>query len=453
MTDRNAATVVFSSLGRRQVVADFRGGTLTSDAGALLLREADRHLGLIDALHRAIPDPRHPFFTVHQQRHMLAQRIFALALGYEDLNDHTGLRVDPVLQAATGRGVNPKAPLASTSTLCRLENRVDRASLVRISQAFVETFIASFPTPPEELILDFDATDDPVHGNQEQRFYHGYYGGYCFLPLYVFCGEQLLVSYLRPANVDGATHAWAILALLVKRLRQVWPQVKIVFRGDSGFCRWRMLRWCDRHQVGYLVGLIKNPVLMRNAEPWVFAAADGFAAGHQKQRLFGEFLYAAGTWEKLRRVIVKAEYLPDGPNTRFVTTNLGGDPQDLYDRVYCARGEMENRIKEQQLGLFADRTSCTDFQANQFRVLLSAAAYVLLEYIRRVALAGTLLAQAQVATIRSRLLKVGARVSASVRRLLVQLPSAMPLRELFLQVAARLTAAPPAPAAVTPASG
>jgi len=452
MTDRNPDTVLFSSLQRRQVVADFRGGTLTSDAGALLLREADRRLGLIDALHRAIPDPRHPFFTVHQQRHMLAQRIFGLALGYEDLNDHAALRVDPVLQAATERGVDPKLLLASTSTLCRLENRVDRAAMVRIAKAFVETFIASFATPPEELNLDFDATDDPVHGHQEQRFYHGYYGGYCFLPLYVFCGEQLLVPYLRPANVDGATHAWAILALLVKRFRQVWPQVRIIFRGDSDFCRRRILRWCDRHQVGYLVGLPGNAVLTRNAEPWVFASAEGFAVSGQKQRLFGEFLYAAGTWEKLRRVIVKAEHLPDGPPTRFVVTNLAGDPADLYDRVYCARGEMENRIKEQQLGLFADRTSCCDFQANQFRVLLSAAAYVLLEYIRRVGLAGTLLAQAQVATIRSRLLKVGARVSVSVRRLLVQLPTAMPLRELFVQVAARLIVRPASPT-VAPASG
>ena len=444
MTDCNRTPLTFSSLGRKQVVADFRGGALTSDAGVLLLRQADRQLGLTDALNALLPDPRHPFYICHQQRHMLAQRIYAIALGYEDLNDHAGLRMDPLMQVATERGIDPESPLASTSTLHRLENRINRKSLADINKLFVEIFIASFKgqQPPAELILDFDATDDPIHGQQEQRFYHGYYKGYCFLPLYVFCGDQLLTAYLRPSNLDPATHAWAILALLVKRFRQVWPEAKIVFRGDCGFCRWRMLRWCDRHAVGYIVGLPTNGILTRNAEPWTFQAQEQFAISSHKQRIFGEFLYAAGTWDRLRRVIVKAEYLPEGPNTRFVATNLDGPPQVLYDDMYCARGEMENRIKEQQLGLFADRTSCHDFQANQFRVLLSAAAYVLIEHIRRVGLADTALAAAQVSTIRTKLFKIGARVVASARRIVLHLPTAMPLQELFKIVLQRLMTTP-----------
>ncbi len=442
MTECNATTLEFSSLKRQKVVADFAGGQITSDAGALLLREADRRVGLVDAINAVIHDPRNPVYTIHQQRDMLAQRIFGIALGYEDLNDHAELRVDPLMQVATERGVDSEMPMASTSTLHRLENRISREELIALSKVFVECFIQSFEgqPAPKELILDFDATDDPVHGNQDKRFFHGYYKEYCFLPLYVFCGTQLLTAYLRPANQDGATHAWAILSLLVKRLREVWPAVRIVFRGDSGFCRWKMMRWCDRHDVGYIIGIGKNNVLMRNAEPWVRWAEQAYRATARKQRIFGEFLYAAGTWETIRRVIVKAERLEKGPNTRFVVTNLEGDPQHLYDRTYCGRGECENRIKEQQLGLFSDRTSCSEFHANQFRVLLSAAAYLLIEHVRRTALSGTELAAAQVSTIRVKLLKIGARISTSVRRITLHLAGGFPLKELFAQVLARLTA-------------
>jgi hypothetical protein len=445
MTHCNRSPIPFASLNRQKVVADFAGGTLTSDAGALLLREVDRRLGLVDALDRAIPDPRHPDAITHRQRTLLAQRVFAIALGYEDLNDHQHLRADPLVQAVTGRGIDPGQPLASPPTLCRLENRIDRPSLVRIAAALVETFIAAHATPPAELVLDFDATDDPVHGNQENRFFHGYYDQYCFLPLYVFCGSHLLVAYLRPAKIDVAKHAWAILALLVKRFRQAWPSVRIVFRADSGFCRWKLLRWCDRHGVGYLVGLAKNAVLLRRAEPWVWQAEERFAASGEKQRHFGAFAYAAGTWDRQRRVLVKAERLPAGPNTRFVVTNLPGEPQALYDGGYCPRGDMENRIKEQQLWLFADRTSCHAFVANQFRVLLAAAAYVLVDHLRRDGLAGTELAAAQVNTIRLKLLKIGARVVTSVRRVVVHLASGYPLQELFARVAVDLVAQPALP--------
>ena len=442
MTDCTTEALLFSSLKRQNVQADFHGGRLTSDAGGLLLREADRSLGLIDAINACIPDPRHPFFTVHAQRTLLAQRIFGIALGYEDLNDHQSLREDFLFQLLCERGLDKDLPLASPPTLCRLENRVDRKALGRIAEVFVETFIRAHRTPPKELILDFDPTNDPVHGNQEQRFFHGYYDEYCFLPLYVFCGRQLLVAFLRPANIDGARHARAILKLLVNRFRRQWPHVRITFRGDSGFCRWKLMRWCDRNDVGYLIGLARNAVLERLAKPWTEASASQYAQTKVKQRLFGEFTYAAETWDRPRRVIVKAEHLDLGPNTRFLVTNRSGQPQPLYDEVYCQRGDAENRIKEQQLGLFADRTSCHDFVANQFRVLLSAAAYVLMDTLRREALNETELAQAQVDTIRLKLLKIGARVVCSVRRIVIHLAEGYPLQELFTRVLDRLQARP-----------
>lgn len=439
MTECITDPMDFSSLSRRKIQADFDGGKLTSDAGSLLLREVDARLGLIDQINDCIPDPRNPALIVHQQRTLLAQRIFGLALGYEDLNDHHALRDDPVFQTITERGLADEHPLASPPTLCRLENRITRESLVRMAGVLVEQFIASQgSTPPQELILDFDATDDPVHGNQVGRFFHAYYRHYCFLPLYVFCGDQLLVSYLRTSKIDAAKHRRAILKLLVTRFRQVWPQVRIIFRGDSGFCRWRLLRWCDRHDVGYILGLGRNPVLMRKAERWTTRARQAFEQTGEKQRLFGEFRYAAQTWDRSRRVIVKAEHLLPGPNTRFVVTNLLGPPQALYDELYCQRGEMENRIKEQQLYLYADRTSCHEFLANQFRLLLSSAAYVLVETLRRTALQGTELAQAQVDTLRLKLFKVAARVCSSVRRIVFHFCSSYPWQELFRQVVRRL---------------
>jgi hypothetical protein len=420
-------------------VADFDGGRLTSDAGGLLLREADRQLGLIRRLAACIHDPRDPLLTIHDQETMLAQRIFGIALGYEDLNDHDTLREDPVFSVLADKTPDPEAPLASSPTLCRFENRVDRKALVRMSEVFVETFIASHKRPPKELILDFDATDDCVHGTQEQRFFHGYYDNYCFLPLYVFCGDQLLAAYLRPSNIDAPLHTRAIVKLLVRRFREEWPDVKIIVRGDSGFCRWRLMRWCDNNSVFYVLGLAKNKVLQRMAEPFVKQAEAQYGQTHAKVRNFHEIEYGAKTWDRQRRVIVKAEHLDKGENTRYVVTNLSEpSPTDIYDGLYIARGDMENRIKEQQLGLFADRTSCHKFIANQFRVLLASAAYVLIEHIRRTVLKGTELAKAQVSTIRLKLFKVAARVVTSVRRIVFHLSSRYPYQPLFRQVVDRL---------------
>ncbi len=439
MTQCNAKPIRFSRLKTKNVVADFAGGTITSNAGGLLLREADRRTGLTRALAEVIPDPRHPALVVHDQHTMLAQRIFGIALGHEDLNDHQTLRGDPLLQTLADKTPDPEQPLASPPTLCRLENRVGRKALASMAEVLVETFLASFDEPPTELILDFDATDDAVHGHQEGRFFHGYYDHYCFLPLYVFCGERLLVSYLRSSKIDGAKHSRAILGLLVRRLRQAWPEVRIIFRADSGFCRWKLLRWCDRHQVGYCVGLARNKVLEGLGQPFMAAAQERFEATGLKQRTFHELTYAAETWDCQRRVILKAEHLVKGPNARFVVTNLDHLTADqVYDQLYVQRGDAENRIKEQQLGLFADRTSCHKFLANQFRLLLASAAYVLIEHLRRVGLTGTELAKAQATTIRTKLLKIGGRVFVSVRRIYLSLASGHPLQALFRRVAARL---------------
>jgi hypothetical protein len=434
MTDCNRQPLVFSSLGSKSVVADFLGGRLTSDAGTLLLREVGGKIGLFAALDQVIPDPRNPVFIVHDQEALLAQRIIAIALGYEDLNDHQTLRTDPALQLAAGRVPDENIALASPPTLCRLENRIDRPTLIRIAGVLVDQFIASRAQPPEHLILDFDATDDPVHGRQEGRFFHGYYDHYCFLPLYVFCGDELLTAYLRPSKIDASQHARALLKLLVRRLRQAWPAVKITIRADSGFCRWRLMRWCDSHGIGYVLGLARNPVLERLAADEIARAQRQFRKTGQPQRLFGSFSYAASTWDRPRRVIVKAEHTAQGPNPRFLVVNVPGDPQELYEDVYCQRGDMENRIKEQQLDLFADRTSCHRFLANQFRLLLSAAAYVLVQALRRTALPATDLAKAQIGTIRLKLLKVAARVLVTARRVVFHLASSYPFRSQFQAV-------------------
>jgi hypothetical protein len=445
MTDCNRDALLFSTLGRKAVVADFHGGRLTTDAGALLLREVAERIGLFDALNAAIPDPRNPVFVIHDQRALIAQRVTAIALGYEDLNDHQDLRTDPALQVATGKPPEIELPLASPPTLCRLENRVTRTTLVKIAAVLVDQFLAAHPTPPAHLILDFDATDDRVHGKQEGRFFHGYYDHHCFLPLYVFCGDELLAAYLRPSNIDASKHARAVLKLLVGTLRTAWPAVKITLRADSGFCRWRLMRWCDSHGVGYVIGLAKNPALQREALDWMAQAERQFQRTGQPQRLFGSFAYAAATWDRPRRVIVKAEHTAQGANPRFVVTNAPGEPQELYDDVYCQRGEAENRIKEQQLDLFADRTSCHRFLANQFRLLLSSSAYVLVQALRRMALSGTELARAQVGTIRLKLFKVAARVMVTARRVVFHLASSYPYRAVFHSVYEQLKGRPSSP--------
>lgn len=434
MTNCKHQKALFQPVKSREIVLDFEGGCVTSDAGALLLRKADEKINLTNRLSRILPDSRRLKSIRHTNRDMLRQRIYGLCLGYEDLNDHNSLRTDLAHQTA----VEKTQSLASAPTLCRFESTMTREDAWKINELLVDVFIESYRFPPEIVVLDFDATDDPIHGHQEGRFFQGYYDCYCYMPLYVFADNQLLCAMLRPSNIDASKYAGAVLKLIVSKLREAWPDVQIIFRGDSGFCRRKILTWCDNNDVGFIVGMTRNSRLVELSQDLLDLAADIFNKTQSKIRLFGEFKYAAGTWKYRRHVIVKAEHGPKGSNPRFIVTNLPGKPQFLYDEMYCARGDMENRIKEKQLDLFADRTSCSLFWPNQFRLLLSSLAYVLMEAIRRLALAGTELSCAQCGTIRLKLLKIGAVIIRNTRRIYFHLSSHYPWQHLFLQTAHRL---------------
>lgn len=433
-TDSANHKIEFGRLGRRVVEGQFDGGSMTSDAGVMLLGATDRKLGLMQAAARCIADPRNPLLITHSVAELLRQRVYGLALGWEDLNDHGALRCDVAIQTAVG----VDREVASAPTLCRLEKWADKATAWRLHEVLVDQFIASFKTAPEELVLDFDATDNPLYGQQEGRFFHGYYDSYCYLPLYVFCGQQLLCAYLRPSRIDGAKHAAAIFKLLVKRLRQQWPAVRIVFRGDSGFCRQRIINYCERADVNYIIGLARNARLQGITEFMELAMKDAFEDAGVKQREVGEFMYAAQSWAQERRVITRLEYGQQGNNPRYVVTNLAGDAKELYDTLYCQRGEAENRIKEAQVGLFATRTSCHHFQSNQLRMLLAALGYVLIERLRALALVGTAVATAQVDTLRIKLLKVAAVVVRNTRRIRLYLASNWPSAEIFAHAMGQL---------------
>ena len=434
MTKCTQPFIEFPALKRRKVEVNFEGGEITSDGGALLVGQVDRKLGLTKSIAPLIPDKRDPSKTEHSMLSMLRQRVYAIALGHEDINDHQTFRQDAALQTAIGEDKF----LASPSTLCRFENSVGRQSSVDMHHVITEQFIRSFKKVPKQLILDFDATDDRIHGDQEGRFFHGYYHNYCFLPLQVFCGKQLLVSYLRRSSNDGAKHAWAILSLLVRKFRATWPKVKIIFRGDSGFCRHKMMTWCDRHHVSYIIGLPGNAVVTREIKPTLEKAKDNFERSFKKQRLFTQFNYGAKSWSRERKVIGKAEYGTQGENTRFVVTNLEGDPEGLYDTLYCARGDMENQIKQLKLDLFSDRTSCHLWWSNQLRLLLSSLAYILVERLRALGLKGSALAKVQINTIRLKLFKVGGIVIRNTRRIRFLLSSSFPYQDLFTKAAERL---------------
>jgi len=435
MTNCNQGKIAFPRVKKRTVEVEFINESISSDGGVLLLREIDNQLGLSACLAKIMPDPRDPLRITHSlEVDALGNGYIGLALGYEDLNDHNELRTDPAMQTA----VEQLAPLASSATLCRLENTAAKELAFDMHELLVEQFIASFSNPPKELLLDFDPTDDPTYGEQVNRHYHGYYKNYCFLPLHVFCGSQLLVSYLRPSNIDGAKHTGPILSWLVKKLRSVWPDVKIIFRGDGGFARHVLLGWCERNAVYYVVGMSKNKRLEKLSTQWSEAAKEAFEQTQEKQKHFGEFAYAADTWKKKRRIICKAEYTEKGTNNRYVVTNLEDAPAALYNDMYCLRGDMENRIKELKLDLHSGRTSCNDWWANQFRLLLSSMAYVLLDALRRNTLQQTELATASCQTIRLRLFKVGAIIIRNTRRIRFLLSTHFPHKSLFCNTARSL---------------
>lgn len=427
-------TMELGRVGRRVIEANFEGGDIGSDGGVLLLRRVDERIGLSRAAATVLSDPRDPTRITHSLRDLLAQRIYGLCCGYEDLNDHDVLRDDLLMQTAVGR----VEALASSPTLSRMETRATRAQAVALHGVLVDQFIASHKVAPKELVLDIDASDVPLHGNQEHSEFHAYYDHHCYLPLYVFCGQAMLACVLRRSRIDGAKNAAAIIKLLVQRLRRAWPEVCIIVRGDSGFCRQRLLRWCERSGVNYIIGLARNARLEAQVRYAELMLAEQYEATGLKQRLIDEFVYAADSWDIERRVITRLEHGAQGNNPRFVVTDLEGDAVQLYERLYCARGEAENRIKEAQLDLFGTRASCHRFAANQLRLLLAALAYTLMQRLRDLALKGTELERAAAATIRVRLLKIGAAVLRNTRRVRVLLASHHPLRSVFLNAAQAL---------------
>ncbi len=429
--------MVFGRLGRRVIEANFEGGALSSDGGLMLLRQVDRRIGLSKAVAGALLDPRNQDMIVHEMRDLVTQRLYALCCGYEDLNDHAALRNDPLMQTAVGR----TEELGSSPTLCRLEKRATRDDVVALNKVLLEQFIASHESIPDELILDIDASDIPLHGDQEGKQFHAYYDSYCYLPLYVFCGKAMLACVLRRSRIDGAKHAAAVIKLIATRLRQAWPKVRVIVRGDSGFCRQRLIRWCERKRVGYVIGVARNARLHRWVEGWERLMEQGYAASGIKQRIIREFMYAADSWDRPRRVITRLEFGSQGANPRFIVTNLDGTAADLYDEVYCQRGEAENRIKETQLDLFGTRASCHKFLANWLRILFSALAYTLMQRLREIALKHTDLAKATAATIRVKLLKIGAAVIRNTRRIRILLASHHPLRDIYF-IAANALASP-----------
>jgi len=454
-TECNRKLMEFHPLGRRRIVGRFDGGTISSDAGGLLLRECERATRIVRQFARCFRDHRNPGQIEHTVEELVAQRVYALALGYEDLVDHDALRLDPLLAALVGKldptGENRKRKadqgkaLAGKSTLNRLEltpegaTSAQRYKKIEVNAAAVERlpvelFLQAHRVAPEEILLDLDATDDPVHGNQEGRFFHGYYGGYCYLPLYIFCGEFLLAAKLRPSNIDASFGALDQIERIVAQIRSAWPKVRITLRGDSGFCREPVMAWCEAQGVGFLFGLARNARLEKQIEEELAQAKTLFEQTGQPARLFKEFAYRTlDSWSRARRVIAKAEHLDKGANPRFVVTTLQGEPKRLYEEVYCARGEMENRIKEQQLSLFADRTSAATMWANQIRLWFSSIAYLLMQAVRRLALKGTPMEKAQCQTIRLKLLKIGAQVKITVRKVWVSLAEGCPYKEIFLR--------------------
>ena len=457
-TECSARAMDFAPVDGRRVVADFDGGAITSDGGALLLGATDRTIGLIERFAACFKDGRAGDRVVHDVSTLVGQRVLGIALGSEDLVDHDDLRHDPVMGVVLGRleaRHGRCAPLAGKSTLNRLEHGtavIDRYRRIAhepplIERLFVDLFLDAHGKPPKEIVLDLDATDDPLHGHQEGRFFHGYYDCHCYLPLYVFCGRHLLAAKLRRSNIDASAGAVEEVARIVARIRERWPRMKIILRADSGFARESLMSWCEQNRVDYLFGLARNPRLVDHiAIELAWAEHDAEATG-KPQRRFADFRWTTrDSWSRRRRVVAKAEWMPgrgdNGANPRFVVTSLKAreyEAQPLYERLYCARGEMENRIKECQLDLFADRTSAKTMRANQLRLWLASMAYVLITALRRIGLAHTELAQATCGTIRLKLLKIGAVVTKSVRRIRIAMSSACPNSAEFRLAHARLS--------------
>jgi hypothetical protein len=448
MTQCTQSGFDFKAHFSRDIVARFDGGTISSDGGSLLLRQTDQRLNLLTRFANCFLDGRRQDRVEHSLVEMISQRVYGLALGYEDLNDHEQLRKDPLFGILAGREELDR-PLAGKSTLNRLElgnGQEDRYKKITfwkqgIDEVLVSVFVESQETAPKEIILDVDTTDLPLHGKQEGRFFHGYYDSYCYLPLYIFCGEHVLCARLRQSNSDAATGSLTEIERIVGQIRAAWPEVKIILRGDSGFCRNELMSWCEGHAVDYVFGLARNQRLRRIIGQQMWEATEQWNRTHKPARVFTDFLYQTRKvknrgWGRERRVVAKAEHIDGKENPRFVVTSLDSEQwsaQALYEELYCARGDMENRIKE-QFSLFADRVSAETMRANQLRLYFSVMAYVLVSGLRRLGLKATDLAQAQVSTIRTKLLKIGAQIRVTVRKVWISMASSYPWQDLYEQV-------------------
>jgi len=445
-TECSANLFGFAPVERRAVVAGFDGGRMTSDAGALLLGATDRAIGLVERFAACFTDGRAPELIEHEVGTMVGQRIFGIALGYEDLIDHDQLRHDPALAVLAGKLAARRkdcAPLAGKSTLNRLEfggaapTRYHRIAWdgAKIEALFVDLFLDAHQQPPKQIILDVDATDDPLHGHQEGRFFHGYYDCYCYLPLYIFCGSHLLAAKQRPANIDASAGAVEEVARIIAQIRGRWPAVRMILRADSGFAREALMRWCEMNSVDFLFGLAKNERLVGEIAGELAAAEEESKTSGQPARRFKDFQWSTrDSWSRQRRVVAKAEWTRGAANPRFVVTSLSSEdaaPQPLYEEIYCARGDMENRIKECQLDLFADRSSAATMRANQLHLWFASMAYVLVCALRRIALRQTQFGKATCGTIRRKLLKIGTLVRTSVRRITFAMASGYPYQRDF----------------------
>ncbi len=458
-TQCSAGLVEFARVESRAVMAGFDGGSITSDAGALLLGSTDRAIRLVERFAGCFKDRRRPELIEHSVSTLVGQRIFGLAIGYEDINDHDELRHDPLMAILAGKLAARRtdcAPVAGKSTLNRLElsrpvaTRYHKVShdAEAVEQLFVSLFFEAHRKPPRQITLDLDATDDPLHGEQEGRFFHGYYGGYCYLPLYVFCGRHLLAAKLRRSNIDASAGAVEEIARIIVQIRERWPRVRILLRADSGFARESLMAWCEANRVDYVFGLARNARLVDRIGVELLQAEDEASRTGKPARRFKEFRYATlDTWSRRRRVVAKAEWTGGESNPRFIVTSLKraeAAARFLYEKVYCARGELENRIKECQGDLFADRTSTATMLANQLRLWFASMAYVLICALRRIGLAHTQFADATCGTIRLKLLKIGALVTISVRRIKIAMASACPYVVEWRLAAARLARGSPA---------
>jgi Transposase DDE domain group 1 len=455
-TECTVEQLSFQGVGKRQIVARFDGGQLSSDGGGLLLREVERQTGLLKQFAACFRDYRNPTMVEHSLKSLIRQRVMALALGYEDLNDHDQLRNDPLI-ATLVESDDPTRALAGKSTLNRLELTPEGSGEGRykrivyhtaaIDRFLVDVFLQAYTKAPERIVLDLDTTDDEIHGGQEGRFFHGYYRSYCYLPLYIFSGEHLLCARLRQANVGPAEGTVEELERIVTQIREQWPEVKIVIRADSAFSRDDIMSWCEEHGVDYVLGLARNARLERMiASEMEQARAESEGTG-LPFRSYKDFEYQTlDSWSRTRRVVGKAEHLVDKPNARFVVTSLPIEEvaaQPLYENDYCGRGEMENRIKEQKSFLFSDRTSAATMRANQLRLWFSSVAYLMMSALRRLGLKDTDLAKAQCDTIRLKLFKIGARITVTARKIWISLSSSYPLADLFARVCRNLAHASP----------